>query len=311
MFGISGANGFLGRALVDSLGANNMRSFGRQKSTCVEHVNFDLAHSDALNSNSLIGVDCFFHCAARVHVMEESAEEALPKFQQLNVDATLGLASKCVEAGVSRFVFISSIKVNGEETSKDQLFSRKSKPKPQDPYGQSKMEAELALLEIGRSSGMEIVIIRPPLIYGPGVKANFRKLLKLIDKGIPLPLGGVSNLRSLVGLNNLVDLIVTCSRHPAAVNQVFLVSDNDDVSTPELVRRIGKSFNKKIRLLFIPESVLRLAGKVTGKSEQVQRLCSSLQVDIAHTMQMLDWKPPFSMQAQLDETVKDFKRRPR
>jgi UDP-glucose 4-epimerase len=244
---------------------------------------------------ALEGVAVVVHCAARVHVMADTATNPLEEFRRVNVQGTLNLAQQAAAAGVRRFVFVSSIKVNGEATQLGCLFTADDAPAPLDAYGVSKMEAEQGLREIALQTGMEVVIIRPPLVYGPGVKANFAAMMRWLRRGVPLPLGAIHNQRSLVALDNLVDLIVVCLTHPAAANQTFLVSDGEDVSTTGLLRRMGQALGHPARLIPVPVSWLKLAAALVGKQDVAQRLCGSLQVDIEKTQRLLGWAPPLSL----------------
>lgn len=264
------------------------------------------------------------HLAARVHVMHDTVTEPLAEFRKVNVIGTERLAKKAATEGVRRFVFVSSIKVNGEKTSflnhhaqqissnplsmRENLrsFLEDDAPNPQDPYAVSKWEAEQILRQIAQETGMEVVIIRPPLVYGPRVGANFLKLLKLIKKGMPLPFGLIDNQRSLIYVGNLVDAIITSLEHPAAAGQTYLVSDGEDVSTPELIRRIATSLGRPARLLPIPPALLRFAGHLTGKSAQVERLLDSLVIDSSKIRRELGWVPPFTMEQGLAETAQRF-----
>lgn len=246
-------------------------------------------------SAALNGVAVVVHCAARVHVMVDVAANPLDEFRRINVIGTLNLARQAAAAGVRRFVFISSIKVNGEKTERGHSFSADDTPAQVDAYGVSKMEAEQGLLALSVQTGMEIVIIRPPLVYGPGVKANFASMMRWLRRGVPLPLGALHNERSLVALDNLVDLIVTCLTHRSAAGQIFLVSDGEDVSTTELLRRMGQAMGRPACLIPVPESWLKVAAAMVGKEDVAQRLCGSLQVDIEKTRQLLGWKPPLSL----------------
>jgi nucleoside-diphosphate-sugar epimerase len=257
-------------------------------------------------SGALKDIDVVVHLAARVHVMEDAAKDSLSEFRRTNVDGTLNLAKQAAKAGVKRLVFLSSIKVNGEATRPGQPFTNQDKPDPHDPYALSKHEAEEALRRVEKDTGLEVVIIRPPLVYGPGVKANFLRLIQAVQKGVFLPLGKVNNKRSLVALDNLVDLILTCLKHPAAAGQTFLVSDGQDLSTPGLIRKIARAMGKKARLLPVPPYLLRLAGRIMGKSAEVERLSGSLQVDIGHTCETLGWKPVVSVDEQLKKIVEGF-----
>lgn len=241
------------------------------------------------------GVSAVVHCAARVHVMTDTAQNPLTEFRLINVQGTLNLARQASLAGVQRFIFVSSIKVNGEATQPGFPFKSDAASAPLDAYGISKMEAEQGLRELSAQTGMEVVIIRPPLVYGPGAKANFAAMMRWLQRGVPLPLGAIHNHRSLVALGNLADLIVTCISHPAAANQTFLVSDGEDVSTTELLHRMGQAMGKPARLLPVPASWLKLAATLVGKRDVAQRLCGSLQVDIENTRQVLGWTPPLTL----------------
>jgi nucleoside-diphosphate-sugar epimerase len=238
--------------------------------------------------------------------MNDVATDPLAEFRRINVAGTLQLARQAAKAGVKRFVFISSIKVNGESTTLGQPYTAQQAPAPIDPYGVSKWEAEQQLLALATETGMEVVIIRPVLVYGPGVKANFLSMMKWLYKGVPLPLGAIHNKRSLVALDNLVDLIVTCIDHPQAANQTFLVSDGEDLSTTELLQRMSQALGKRPRLLPVPAWMLATASTVLGKKSISQRLCGSLQVDITHTRQQLDWTPPVSVDVALRKTAQHF-----
>jgi nucleoside-diphosphate-sugar epimerase len=239
--------------------------------------------------------------------MDDTATNPLDEFRKVNVDGTLNLARQAAQAGVERFVFISSIKVNGESTPLEQPFHADDVPMPVDAYGISKHEAEQALRQLADETGMEVVIIRPPLVYGAGVKANFYSMMRWLDKGIPLPLGAIHNQRSLVALDNLVDLILTCTQHPAAANQTFLVSDGEDLSTSELLRRMANALGKSATLLPIPAGWLQFGAALLGKSAVAQRLCGSLQLDIVKTRQLLNWTPPVSVTAALQQTAQFYR----
>lgn len=260
-------------------------------------------------SFSLQQVEVLIHCAARVHVMQEIETDSLSAFRAVNVEGTLRLARAAAAAGVRRFIFLSSVKVFGEESAPGRPFTTDDPLVPSDAYSISKMEAEQGLLALAVETGMEVVIIRPPLVYGPGVKANFLSMMQWLQRGIPLPLGAIDNRRSLVALDNLVDLIVTCIEHPAAANQVFLVSDGEDLSTPELLRRMGQALDRPARLLPVPASLLELGASLLGKRRVAQRLCSSLQVDISKTRELLGWKPRVSVDEALRKTAMDFQQR--
>ena len=308
---VTGATGFVGEAVVFRLLLDKkftpvaaVRGVTRLSGLC-RVVPFDLNETTVLPP--LNDVRVVIHCAARVHVMNETAVDALVEFRKVNVDGTVRLAQKAAKSGVKRFIFISSIKVNGESTVSGAPFKADDRPAPVDPYGISKREAEDALRQIGLDTGMEVVIIRPPLVYGPGVKANFLSMMRWLDKGIPLPLGAIRNQRSLVALGNLVDLVVTCIDHPAAADNTFLVSDGEDLSTTQLLQRMAHSLGKSARLLPIPTGMLNLAASTFGKKSIAQRLCDSLQVDISQTRVLLHWAPSISTARALRQTADHYR----
>ena len=306
---LTGATGFVGRAVQQRIVADAyydltvaVRRMVAVPSTVRAVQVADLtAHTDW--SEALQDVDVVIHCAARVHVMNEISTDPLTEFRVVNVDGTVALARQMVAAGVKRFVFVSSIKVNGEGTELGQPYTADALANPSDPYGVSKYEAEQALLALAQETDLEVVIVRPVLVYGPGVKANFRRMMKWVKRGVPLPLGAVHNKRSLVALDNLVDLILTCAAHPAAVNQVFLASDGNDLSTTQMLGQLGVALDKPARLLPVPMSWLNLAFILLGKKSFSQRLCGSLQVDIAKNQQLLGWAPPVSVEEAMRKTA--------
>jgi len=311
---VTGGTGFVGRAIIERL-ASDKRTLvvtGRsvaQLAACEKDIEFHRIMLDekADWTLALAGVETIIHTAARVHVMKDKAINPLIEFRATNVTGTLTLARQAAQVGVKRFIFISSIKVNGEGTLLGCPYTADDVPAPVDFYGISKMEAELVLKELAVKTGMEVVIIRPVLVYGPGVKANFLSMMHWLDKGIPLPLGALRhNRRSLVALDNLVDLIVTCIDHPAAANQIFLVNDGEDLSTTELLQRMAKALGRPARLLRFPPGLLLAAATLLGKKNIAQRLCGSLQVDIRKTQAMLDWKPPVSVDEALQRTAEYF-----
>ena len=308
---VTGATGFVGRALCERLkGHDALRIAVRNPVAGAWAEPSDVVQA-ALDPAqdwrpALEGITTTVHCAARVHVMNDDAADPLREFRRINADGTLRLAAQAAEAGAGRFVFISSIKVNGESTVPGRPFTAQQAPAPIDPYGVSKWEAEQQLRKLSAETGMELVIIRPVLVYGPGVKANFLSMMKWLYKGVPLPLGAIHNKRSLVSLDNLVDLIVTCIDHPRAANQTFLVSDGEDLSTTELLQRMSRALGKRPRLLPVPAWTLETAAKVVGKQSIAQRLCGSLQVDISHTRERLGWTPPVSVDAALRKTAQHF-----
>ncbi|WP_432219747.1 UDP-glucose 4-epimerase family protein [Pseudomonas kribbensis] len=304
---VSGASGFVGQRLVMRLLLDKKytpiaatRRATQLQGLCPT-VSFDMdnpSHRPDLN-----GVDAVVHSAARVHVMNELAEDALAEYRKVNVEGTLRLAKQAAEAGVRRFIFISSIKVNGESTRPGKPFSADDTPAPQDPYGVSKYEAEQALKQLALETSMELVIIRPPLVYGPGVKANFLNMLRWLDRGVPLPLGGIRNQRSLVALGNLVDFIVTCINHPAAANQTFLVSDGRDLSTPQLLNSLANALDKRSRLIALPEWLILSMATLLGKQAIASRVCGSLQVDISKNYELLGWTPPIHSDRAMRQTA--------
>jgi len=309
---VTGATGFVGRSVVEHLykGGLGVRACSRQKSAEIERCSeLYIAHDMLKNTEwqqALLNISVVIHLAARVHVMDDSAADPLTEFRYVNTASTLNLARQAAEAGVKRFVFISSIKVNGEMTSVDQPFKPNDNYIPTDPYGLSKYEAEQGLLIIAKETGMEVVILRPPLVYGPDVKANFASMMKWMNKSIPLPFGAIHNKRSLVALGNLVSFIIHCADYkktPQAANQVFLISDGEDVSTTELLQKVAKAFGKKALLLPVPVSLMTLAAKLLGKGDVANRLFGSLQVDSSKARELLDWKPVITMDEQLKKTA--------
>lgn len=305
---LTGATGFVGRALDERLRSASHEVLGTARRpgqlasgtpiTAMElHPNQDW--TDCLTNKRAV-----IHAAARVHVMDERASDPLAAFRLANTAGTLNLARQAAAARVRRFVFVSSIKVNGEETPPGRSYRFSDVQTPLDPYGVSKHEAEIGLREIGAKTGMEVVIIRPPLVYGPGVKANFAAMMRAVQRGLPLPLASVTqNRRSLVSLDNLVDLLITCIDHPAAANQTFLVSDGEDLSTADLLRRLGDAMGKPARLFPVPVPLLRAGAALIGKQGVAQRLLDNLQVDISHTRETLGWTPPITVDEGLRRAV--------
>ena len=308
---VTGATGFVGKQLVQQL--NVSREYAvclavRPTSTVIFNGRNEVVFIPDISAMTdwtpaLSNCDVVIHTAARVHIMKESSENSLFEYRKINVDGTMNLARQAAQQGVRRFIFISSIKVNGEETQSGCSYRPDDPPSPQDPYAISKAEAEFALMALSVKTGMEIVVIRPTLIYGPGVKGNFLHMISWLQKGYPLPLKSINNKRSLVSVYNLVDLIIRCINHPRAANQIFLVSDGDDISISELLILTGNALNRKVRLIPISSWVLRGVGKITGKQRIFQRLCGSLQVDISKTSELLDWLPPIGIVESLQRTV--------
>ncbi|MFO7830378.1 MAG: sugar transferase [Desulfuromonadaceae bacterium] len=260
-------------------------------------------NSDTCWKQALTGVNVVVHLAAQTKVNPACGDNPLDAFRRVNCAGTLNLARQAAEEGVKRFIFLSSAKVHGEQTHAGNPFREDDVPDPQDPYAISKLEAEEGLREIAHKTGLDVVIIRPPLVYGPGVKGNFANLIKWVDRCLPLPLGGVDNKRSLIGVGNLVDFVITCIEHPAAASRTFLVSDGEDLSTSALLRRVAQAQNKRARLFSLPPHLLALGAKLLGKQHAAQRLLGSLQVDVRKARTVLEWEPPFSMQEELDRCV--------
>lgn len=313
---VTGATGFVGAALVPALQARGwrvraaVRSPGRtaaDEEAVVGSLGEPFDWAPALH-----GVGRVVHLAARVHVMQDSASDPLAEFRRTNVAGTLALARAAADAGVRRFVFVSSIKVNGEGTRDGSPFGADDPPAPVDPYGVSKREAEDALFQIGHGTGMEVVVVRPPLVYGPGVKANFEAMMRWLMRGVPLPLGAIRNRRTLVALDNLVDLLATCLEHPAAAGEIFLAGDGEDLSTTDLLRRLAVALGVRARLIPVPATLLEAAAALLGKRAVAQRLCGNLQVDIGKARRLLGWTPPVPVDEGLRRTAAHFlgQRRP-
>jgi nucleoside-diphosphate-sugar epimerase len=306
-FLITGASGFVGKALCAELlrRGQSVRAAVRSASTPVENVEVVAVGSidgETDWSDALRGVDVVLHLAARVHVMKDTAADPLAEFLKVNLHGTVNLAQQAVRAGVKRLIYVSSIKVNGERTTEAHPYTESEQADPQDPYGVSKWQAEQALQRIARETGLEIVIVRPPLVYGPGVKGNFFSLLAAINRGIPLPLAGANNARSLVYVGNLVDALINCATHPAA-GQTYLVSDGVDVSTALLAKEIAHALGRKSRSFYVPPGLLRAAAAMLGRLEQIERLFGSLRVSDAKIRRELGWTPPYTMEQGLQATA--------
>ena len=312
---ITGGNGFVGRALTSRVLASgcDVRLSLRQPPRADQIVGVETVEIGSLSlendwAPALRDVDRVVHLAARVHVMNDKSSDPLAEFRRVNVEGTANLARQAAAAGVCRFVYLSSIKVNGEFTQEGHPFTADDAPTPEDPYGVSKHEAEQLLRQIATETGMEVVIIRPPLVYGPGVKANFESMMRWLARGVPLPLAAVTqNRRSLVALDNLVDLIMTCLSNPAAANQTFLVSDGEDLSTADLLKRMGAALGCPARLFHLPPGLLKLGAALVRKPGIYQRLCGSLQLDIAKTRQLLGWSPLVSVDEGLRRAAEGFR----
>lgn len=311
---VTGATGFVGRALCTEAAVRghavrralrSMGSDGAMDDRAVGNIDAQTDWRTALQD-----IDAVIHLAARVHVMQETASDPLSAFREVNVSGTERLARQAAAAGVKRLVYVSSIKVNGESTAAGQAFRESDAPRPLDPYGISKWEAEQALHRIAAETGLEVVIVRPPLVYGPGVKGNFAQMLQVLRRGIPLPLASVHNRRSLLYLGNLVDALLLCATHPAAGGRIYLVSDGEAVSTPELLRRLGDAMGHPARLFPFPPALLKMAGKLVGFSAPLERLLGSLQVDSGRIRRELNWTPPYSLQQGLQLTAEWYRNNP-
>ena len=305
---ITGSSGFIGQSVSSELelrGEQVVRIVRKERPNSL--VLGDIGPNTCWREGLSL-CEAVIHLAARVHLLDDKSSDPLEEFRRVNVAGTANLARQAAAAGVRRFVFLSSIKVNGESTEAGEPFTADDTPALKDPYAVSKHEAEEVLHQIADDTGMEVVIIRPPLVYGPGVKANFESMMSWLARGVPLPLAAVTeNRRSLVALDNLVDLIVTCLNHPAAANQTFLVSDGEDLSTVELLKRMGAAMGKPARLFYVTPALLKLGATLFNKPGIYQRLCGSLQLDIAKTRQLLGWTPPVSVDEGLRLAAEGFR----
>ena len=306
---LTGATGFIGKALDQYI--SGLHEFKIRRSCRSSNIPLGFIGGEMTPNYdwkiALSDIDVVIHLAARAHILAHEGEGALEIYRQINFVSTLNLARQASKVGVKRFIYISSIKVNGECTKFGRPFYADSIPAPCDPYAISKYEAEIGLRALSLETGMEIVIIRPPLVYGPGVKANFLNLMRWFQSGVPLPFGGIlSNQRSLVFIGNLIDLIVTCINHSAAANQTFLVSDDNDLSTGVLLRRMALALDSSTKLLSVPETLITTAAKLIGRPDISRRLLGSLQVDITKTKNLLGWSPPVSMDEGLRKTAVHF-----
>jgi nucleoside-diphosphate-sugar epimerase len=311
---ITGATGFVGRALVSELVSSDVevvatvRNITAELPERVRQIVFDdLSQLSEINSliDILSDVEIVIHTAARAHVMRDSISDPLNEYRKMNVTATKELARQAAEAGVKRFIFVSSVKVNGESTSHNQMFSETDEPQPVDEYGLSKLEAEQALIDMRKVSPMKVVIIRSPLVYGPGVKANFANVIKSINKGWSLPFGRVHNKRSMIAIDNLIAFIKLCMSHPAAANELFLIADKEDISTTALLKNIAKAYGVKSILLPIPVALMSGLAKLLGKQDLADRLFGNLQIDTSKARRILNWSPVITMDEQL-EKMADF-----
>lgn len=308
---VTGANGFVGTALCTQLLDQGFEVRGAVRSersvipAGIERIAVGGIDGNTDWSGALRGIDCVIHLAARVHVMKEGSADPLAEFRKVNVAGTRRLAEAATAAGVKRIVYVSSIKVNGEATF-ERPFSESDVPNPVDPYGISKWEAEAVLRKISDETGLEVVILRPPLVHGPGVGGNFARMLAWIEKGIPFPLGSVRNRRSMIYVENLADALIHCATHPKAAGETFLVADSESVSTPELIKTLSEKMGRKSGVFSFPVSLLKLLGKFTGKSSEIERLTGSLEADASKIRKMLDWKPPRSLDDGLKKTADWF-----
>ncbi len=308
---VTGANGFIGQALCTQMPAEwhvkaalrTPHQFSSDTSSDIKPIIIGQINDQTDWTAALVGVDVVIHLAARVHVMKDTSTDPLAAFLKVNLYGTSHLAQQAVLAGVKRFVYVSSVKVNGEETHGQHSYTEQDKPAPQDPYGISKWEAEQALQHSAQDTGLEVIVVRPPLVYGPGVKGNFLSLLNTVNKGIPMPLACVHNARSLVYIGNLVNALITCAAHPKAAGQTYLVRDGEDVSTTLLLKKIALALRCKNRSFYFPPSLLRAAAAVMGRSAQIDKLLGSLRVNDAKLRGELDWVPPYTLEQGLCATA--------
>lgn len=306
LIAVTGANGFVGRHLCCHLTRVGHQTRFIQRRFA--HATFQIPGIDSSTdwSDVLSGVDVVIHCASRVHVLHDQVADPLAAYRAVNVAGTQRLAIQAAELGVKRLIFLSSIKVNGESTRSGFSFNGLSPAAPLDPYGISKLEAEQGLYQVSTQTGLEVVVVRPPLVYGPGVRANFLRLLRLVQRQVPLPLGAVRNQRSLIYVGNLVSFLTTCALQPAAAGRTFLIADPEPLSTSELVQQLALALQTKPRLLPVPPSLLSLLGRVSGKQAEFSRLTGSLVIDSSEAFQTLNWQPPFSTAEGLQITADWF-----
>lgn len=310
---VTGATGFVGRFLCERLLSEDFAVRGtilESESSFslvngVEPVTVEPLGAETPWSHALEGINTIIHLAARVHIMNDPSKAPITEYRKVNVEGTAQLAREATKAGVKRLVFVSSIKVNGEET--DVSYTEESPAKPTDPYGISKWEAEVGLRQIEAESGLEVVIVRPTLVYGPGVKANFLKMLNTIQRGIPLPFASITNKRSLLYVGSLADALTTCATHPAAAGKTYLVSDGEDVSTPELISQTAKVLGAPARVFPFPVGLMKLAAKLINRTDAIHRLTGSLTVDSSKIRRDLEWSPPYTMAQGLQATANWFK----
>jgi nucleoside-diphosphate-sugar epimerase len=303
---ITGASGFVGKEVCNTLQRRGtpfsaaVRNNAKGNQFQVGDLTNATRWTDALS-----GCDVVMHLAARVHAMKDNVNDPLDAYRAVNVDATINLARQAVENGIKRFIFVSSVKVNGEMTA-DKPFSAHDRPAPIDPYGQSKLEAECALQTLSRETGLEVVIVRPPLVYGPGVRANFLKLMQMVKLGLPLPFGNIQNRRSMVALDNLIDFLILCADHPDAAGRVFMVSDDNDLSLQDLILLLARFMGKSSIMVPVPVGLMMSCARMFGNAENANRLFGSLQVDITDTKECLGWRPVESVETAMKKTVSHF-----
>lgn len=311
---ITGANGFVGRALCLDALRRGLRVRGATRTACelpdgVERSVVGTIDGETDWDDALRGIDTVIHLAARVHVMKEAAADPLAEFLRVNLHGTERLARQAASAGAKRLVYVSSIKVNGERTGDERPFVETDIPAPQDAYGISKWQAEQALHRIARETGLEVVIVRPPLVYGPGVNGNFIRLLAAVDKAVPLPFAAIGNRRSLIYVGNLADALLLCATHPAAAGKTYLVRDGEDVSVPGLIRELAACLGKPARMFFLPVWLLRALGRLTGLRAPVGRILDSLRIDDALVRKELDWQPVSTLRQGVQATVAWYRNR--
>jgi UDP-glucose 4-epimerase len=305
---LTGASGFVGTAVVSELARQGISCRAVTREPREGYFSIGNITPETDWTAALDGIDSIIHLASRAHIMNDTAADPVAQFRSLNVDSTLKLASQAIKAGVKRFVFISSIKVNGEATQPGRPFTAEDPPNPQNPYAQSKLDAEQGLFALARGSNLEVTVIRPPLVYGPGVKANFATMMDWVNRGIPLPLGSVHNKRSFVFVGNLADLIVLAAIHPNAGGQVFLVSDGEDISTTELFKKIAQALGRPSLIMPLPASLVTMVAAAVGQSAVASRLIDSLQVDVSKTRALLGWEPRKNITEGLRQTARSFQK---
>lgn len=309
---VTGASGFVGRQLCQTLSQKGFLVKGAVRQTAiapaeaVQYVPVGDIGPDTDWTEALIGVDLVVHLAGRAHIRRDRASNSMAEYERTNTLGTLRLAQMAAAAKIKRFIFLSSVKVNGEETH-DQPFVETDRPAPLGAYAVSKWRAEDGLLHLSQQGSLPVVIIRPPLVYGPGVRANFLQLIRWVDSGLPLPLGKIKNRRSLVGLRNLMDFIIICLHNPAAGGEIFLVSDGEDLSTPDLLQRVGGFLGRSTHLIPVPFQFMSIMARIMGKKDHFNKLSHSLQVNMEKARNVLHWNPPFLVNEELEQTINWYK----